>query len=236
MSDTLQDNSFVTDDGWKRFNTWGQSAEILALYRARAEGSVEEMTCAGQAAEVYQSIAENGESLLDIGCGAGHFYRSLRARSLHLDYYGIDPTEAFIRVGREALADLNLPPERLQTIRIEDLYASTDHVLCMNVLSYLDGFRRPLERLLNSTRKTLLLRESFYEEAKLQFIEDHYLDKGPAKRVNVNTYALEEVCDFIDGLGFKTTFIEDRYSNGSVTMSVDIPHYWTFILCERRDA
>src|SRR5690606_24038026 len=134
---------------------------------------------------LFAELAAPGDSLLDAGCGAGHFFHSLRRRGLHLEYYGIDATEPFIRMGRDALALYGLPAERLQCLRIEDLCGEVDHVLCMNVLSNLDNFHRPLERLLHVARKSVVLRESIKDGASTTYVRDEYLDPGVDLRVHV---------------------------------------------------
>ena len=150
----------IDDGGWAAHSIWQHSTDLFELYRRRARDEAEEMTCAAQAAELIAELARPGESLLDAGCGTGYFFHSLRRRGIALDYHGIDATERFIAAGCSELAAFGLPGDRLRTLRIEDFQGSADHVLCMNVLSNIDNYHRPLERLLKAARRSLILRES----------------------------------------------------------------------------
>ncbi len=221
------------NDGWTLANTWGQSAATLDLYRARAEGLEPEMICSGQGAEILAPEISPGDSLLDVGCAAGHFRNALESRGVSIAYHGIDPTESFVEAGRQAASGKGGPAPQLQAMRIEDLSGAVDHAVSINVLSYLDNYHRPLERLLQMARKTVLIRESLGAETIYRYVEDRFLDPGPAARVYVNTYGLEEVRAFVHGYGFETTVITDRYSGGDATESIGYPHYWTFLLCRR---
>jgi SAM-dependent methyltransferase len=221
-------------DGWAAHNIWQHSAKVRDLYLRRARDEAEEMTCAAQAAEILAGIASSGESLLDAGCATGYFYHSLRRRGLELDYYGIDATSAFIDIGRRELAPFGLSPERLTTLRIEDFAGTADHILCMNVLSNLDNFHRPLERLLKAARKSLVLRESIKQGATYRYVHDHYLDPGIDLRVYINAYDRLEIIEFITEYGFAAREVIDRRCGGEPETVIGYPHYWCFLVATRR--
>ena len=235
MSDSADaaPNICVEDDGWTAYNIWQHSAAVTDLYRSRARNHAEEMTCAAQAAELLGEFARPGESLIDVGCGSGYFYHSLRQRGLALNYYGIDATASFIEIGRRELATTGLPPDRLRTLRIEDFHGKADHVLCMNVLSNLDNFHRPLERILAAARKSLVLRESIKDGASYAYVRDRFLDPGVDLNVHVNAYDRAEVFDFIKQRGFSVREVTDRRSRGEPEMVIGYPHYWTFLVATR---
>jgi SAM-dependent methyltransferase len=221
----------INFSGWRRYNIWEHSPTVLELYSRRVKGEVEEMTCAAQAAELLRPLARPGESLLDVGCGTGYFYHSLRARRIPLEYFGVDATAAFIDIGRAALPELS--PEQLAVGRIEDLDGSADYVLCMNVLSNLDNFHRPLERLLKMARKTLILRESVKDGAEYRYVTDRYLDSAEALKVYVNAYDRRELTEFIRSYGYDVSEVVDHRTGGAPEMVIDYPHYWTFFVATR---
>ncbi len=225
----------IRSDGWAAHNIWEHSATVLDLYRRRARDEAEEMTCAAQAAELLAALpVRAGESLLDVGCGTGYFFHSLRRRGIPLEYYGIDATGGFIAIGQRLLQGFGLPPERLATLRIEDFQGAVDHVLCMNVISNLDNFHRPLERLLKAARRSLVLRESIAESPSYQYVRDVYLDPGVDLKVHVNTYSRREVLQFIADHGFSVREVTDRRSGGKPEMVIGYPHHWTFLVATRR--
>jgi SAM-dependent methyltransferase len=224
----------IATDGWQRYCIWEHSATVKDLYARRCRMEAEEMTCAAQAAELLAPLVTAGDTLLDAGCGAGYFYHSLRVREIPVAYYGIDAAPSLIAIGREWLPAFGLPAERLQVLRLEDLAGSVDHVLCMNVLSNLDNYHRPLERLLQCARKSVILRESCRDQAEYRYVEDRFLDRGQPLKVYVNAYALQDVKTFIESYGFSARHVEDRRTGTRPEMVIGHPHYWTFLVATRR--
>jgi SAM-dependent methyltransferase len=223
----------LRDDGWMRHCIWEHSATVRELYTRRARDEAEEMTCAAQAAELLASLAEPGDSLLDVGCGSGYFFHSLKRRAIPLEYHGIDAAPSLVAIGRRELPAHGVPAERLRVMRIEDLDGAVDHVLCMNVLSNIDNYHRPLERLLGMARKSLILRESAKEGAAYAYVRDLYLDPGTDLKVHVNAYDADELEAFIASQGFSVERITDRRSGGLPELVIGHPHWWTFFRAVR---
>lgn len=224
----------ISGDGFDRYNIWNHSTAVRELYARRARNEEAEMTCAAQAAELLAEIVRPGESILDAGCGAGHFYHSLARRTVELDYYGIDATRSFISIARDSLAAFGVPTDHLQVMRIEDLDGATDHVMCMNVLTYLDNFHRPLERLLRTARRSLILRESLKSVGEYRYVADRYLDDGAELNVHINSYDRDELLAVIEREGFTTRLVTDRRSGGEPELSIGYPHHWQFVVATRR--
>lgn len=216
--------------GWSRFSIWEHSERVRILYERRARRQAEEMTCAAQAAELLAEIVEPGDSLLDVGCGSGYFFHSLISRGITVDYWGLDSCSEFIAIGREVLPSFGLPAEQLVAGRLEDLEAEVDHILCMNVLSNLDNFHRPLERMLRSARKTVILRESIQDKSTYSYVADKYLDSPEVLRTHVNTYSRSDLVFLATELGFSTSFLTDRRTGGKPELVIDHPHHWTFVV------
>ena len=224
----------IRDDGWDRHCIWEHSISVKELYTRRSRLEEAEMTCAAQAAEMLAPLVSPGDTLLDVGCGSGYFYHSVRKRNIPAEYYGIDAAASLIEIGRTCLPAFGLPPERLQVVRIEDLVGSVDHVVCMNVLSNIDNFHRPLERILQCAKKVLILRESCKETAEYRYVVDKYLDPGSDLKVYVNAYSIREIKDFIESYGFKVERVPDRRSGDQPEMVIDYPHYWKFFVARRQ--
>lgn len=221
--------------GWSRFNTWEHSDVVRELYERRARLQAEEMTCAAQAVDLLTRLVKPGDTLLDVGCGSGYFFHSLTRRGIDLEYWGLDSCSDFIAMGQKILPSYGLPSERLVLGRLEDLDAEVDHVLCMNVLSNLDNIYRPLERLLRSARKSVVLRESIQDSASYSYVVDNYLSSAEPLRVHVNTYSRGTVAALAAEFGFSTRFVTDRRIRGRPELVVDHPHYWTFVVMQPSD-
>jgi SAM-dependent methyltransferase len=224
----------IDGDGWSAYNIWQHSADLLELYRRRARDEAEEMTCAAQATDLLTELSRPGETLLDAGCGSGYFFHSLRRRGIALEYHGIDATAPIIELGRRELAAFGLAPDRLHILRIEDFQGVADHVLCMNVLSNIDNYHRPLERLLNAARKSLILRESIKDGSVYNYVRDDFLDPGSSLNVHVNAYDRTELAAFIARYGFAVREVADRRTSGKPEMVIGHPHHWTFLVATRR--
>lgn len=224
----------IRNDGWSRFNTWEHSRTVHELYEQRCLGTEKEMTCHAQAAELLRPLASPGDSLLDAGCGSGYFYHSLRKRGIDVEYFGIDATAVFIDTGRRHLPSFGLPPGNLGVLRIEDLDAQVDHVTCINVLSNIDNYHKPLERLLLAARKSVILRESCSETASYAYVRDRYIDDDVELSVYVNTYATGELVRFVESYGFEVRMVRDERSDDAAEMVIGYPHYWKFFVCTRK--
>jgi ubiquinone/menaquinone biosynthesis C-methylase UbiE len=223
----------VSRDGWERFSIWEHSASVRELYARRCRREMEEMTAHAQAAELLSSRIETGDSILDAGCGSGYFYHSLAMRNFPIEYWGLDACRSLIDIGRDLLPHFGLPAERLIDARIEDIDGEVDHVVCLNVLSNIDNFHRPLERLLKAARKSVILRESLKDGAEYHYVRDDFLDPGVDLKVYVNHYDVGEVRDFAASYGFKSEIVVDRRSGGQPELVIGYPHYWTFLVADR---
>jgi SAM-dependent methyltransferase len=224
----------ISGDGWRRFNIWEHSQTVRDLYRRRCLREVEEMTAHAQAAELLAPLAKSGDTVLDAGCGSGYFFHSLNRRSISTDYFGIDASEDLIAIGRDTMPRFGLPADRLSVQRIEDTDGKCDHVVCLNVLSNIDNYHRPLERLLLMARKSVVLRESLKDGAAYQYVRDNFLDAGVDLKVHVNHYDIEEITTFIGDYGFKVERVIDRRTGGNPEAVIGHEHYWTFIVATRR--
>lgn len=191
------------------------------------------MTAHAQAAELLSQRISEGDSVLDVGCGSGYFYHSLASRHLPVEYWGLDSCGALIGIGRDILPAFGLPAERLTEARLEDLNGEVDHVVCLNVLSNLDNYHRPLERLLKIARKSVILRESLKQGAEYHYVRDDFLDPGVDLKVHVNHYDIGDVTRFVASYGFKPEVITDRRSGGQPELVIGYPHYWTFLVADR---
>ena len=224
----------INSDGWKNFNIWEHSETVSDLYRRRCLREVEEMTAHAQAAELLAPRVESGDAVLDAGCGSGYFFHSLCSRNISADYFGIDASPGLIEIGRNSLPKFGLPADRLSVQRIEDTAGTCEHVVCLNVLSNIDNYHRPLERMLLMARKSVILRESLKDGGMYQYVKDNFLDAGVDLKVHVNHYDIGEVTAFISDYGFDVEHVVDRRTGGKPEPVIGHNHYWTFLVATRR--
>lgn len=223
----------IRADGWARHNIWEHSEKLRQLYARRCAKEEPEMTCHAQAAELLAPLVAAGDTLLDVGCGSGYFYHSLKDRGLPVEYFGIDASPALLGIGRSILPAFGLSADRLLELRIEDLSACVDHVVCINVLSNLDNYHRPLERLLKAAKKSLILRESLASPASCLYVRDRFLDTGVDLSVHVNSYDPAELLAFIAAHGFEARLVTDRRCGGKPELVIGYPHHWQFVVARK---
>ncbi len=159
MSD--KKNIGATDDRWRE--TW--KSETMGkpygdLFFARATGELPEMESSKAAAHRIAALAKRGDSLLDVGCGGGHYYRSLKDRVRGaLRYTGLDATPYYIERAREAFkndAGAHFVVGDIFAIDFPDF--AFDVVMCNNVLVHLPSIARPLSELCRVAKRSVLIR------------------------------------------------------------------------------
>ena len=131
-----------------------------------------------------------------------------------MHYFGIDASESLIAIGRDTLPKFGLPAERLTVQRIEDTDGTCEHVVCLNVLSNIDNYHRPLERMLLMARRASSCGNA-QGRRRVSLREGHFLDAGVDLRVHVNHYDIGEVTEFIREYGFDVDRVVDRRTGGS---------------------
>ena len=190
------------------------------------------MDCARQATAILSKVIQQGDRLLDVGCGSGYFFHSISEMQLH--YTGIDAAPSLIRIGQEEMPRWGCSKESLICTRIEDLQGGVDHVICLNVLSNIENFHRSLERLLMIAGKTLILRESIWDlPSKYCYVQDTFLDKGVNLHVHVNTYNSSEIQLLARRMGFIATPLMDERTQGKAEQVIGHPHHWSFMVFKK---
>lgn len=129
------------------------------LYK-RAIGEAPEMESSKAAARRLKGILKQGDTVLDVGCGAGHYLRSLRNNfDFSFPYMGIDATQSYVDLAVKAYK--NDPAASFRQGDIEALPVkdqSFSVVLCMNVLLHLPRILPAMRELWRVTGRTLLIR------------------------------------------------------------------------------
>lgn len=223
-------------DGWSRYSIWEHTTALAELYESRAAGTAPELTCHAQAAELIAEVARPGDSLLDAGCGSGALWHALHRRGVAVDYWGADATEAFVSMAQRHLPRVGVDPAHLVHARLEELDGAFDHIACINVLSNLDHFHRPLERLLTMARRSVVLRESIGAVSSCQWVQDRYLDPGVQLSVHVHVFDEGEWSQFVRARGFDLRFVTDRHTGGTPEDVIGYAHHWRFMVATRREA
>ena len=218
---------------------WEHSKRYTRSAEERSAGREPELDSAAQTRELLAARLRPGDSILDVGSGAGHLWRSLAP--LGLEYHGIDPYRRAIEIGRVTLADTGLPPERLRPIAVEDLPPDEryDAVVSLSTLLYAPDFRLPLEAMARAARRLVVVRSSFGEETEVRYVADVLLEPGfETMRAYYSIFAREAVQAFLEEEGFRVEWVEDERQRtrfgGEPEVVGGIPLPYEFLVAERR--
>jgi ubiquinone/menaquinone biosynthesis C-methylase UbiE len=118
------------------YRIWDKVFKYGDSFYNRAIGKTEEMECAKSICEVIKPIYRPNKTLLDVGCGAGHYLRSLRERiDKNINYTGVDITEYYIVKAKEVFKDVRFFIDDIYDLSFKD--NSFDIVICNNVVMHL---------------------------------------------------------------------------------------------------
>ena len=145
------------DDKWK---VWDRDEGYGQVLYKRAVGELPEMESSKKIARVLKKYITNGESVLDVGCGAGHYLKSLRREiGNSFSYTGVDATSNFINQAKKAFEN-----DDKSDFMLSDIYDlklpdhSYDIVMCNNVLLHLPSINMPLSELIRVAKSHVIVR------------------------------------------------------------------------------
>ena len=147
---------------------WDTEGHAEYLEKCWGEGD----KAGGRHWELLKSIAElvRGKTVLDAGCGLGHFYSVLMKEKPDVDYRGIDNSVEMLKRAQKFFRD---EAHRFSDADIYDLspVPSADTVVCISVLLHLPEVAAPIEQLWAKTETELII--------SLRTDEDGFLHSRP---------------------------------------------------------
>lgn len=151
----------MQNDTWRE--SWTRTIgadEYGELFFQRATGAMDEMESSKAAARRMSELMRDGDTVADVGCGAGHYLVSLKKTIAHdYRYIGIDATANYVELARKAFAGDDKVEFRqgdIFKLPLED--QSVDVAMCNNVLLHLPSVETPLAELVRIARRTVLVR------------------------------------------------------------------------------
>ena len=190
---------------------WEHSKAYARSAVERSSGREAELDSSAQTRDLLAARLRPGASVLDVGCGAGHLWRSLQ--ELGIEYHGIDSYRRAIEIGRLTLANTGLPPSRLRTLAVEELPTKEryDAVVSLSTLLYAPDFRAPLQAMARAARDLLVVRSSFGEHSDVRFLPDVLLEPGfDHLEAYFSIFSRADIEAFLRAEGFSVEWIEDR--------------------------
>ena len=151
-------------ENWK---IWDKDREYGERFYNRIKGDLPEMESSKALAKFLKNEIVEGDNILDVGCGAGHYLKSLLAEfKIEFNYTGVDATKYYIELATKAWSDLN--NTNFVTGDIFDLPFednSFDIVYCCNVFLHLPSIKKPLQELTRVAKKLVVIRSLFSDRS-----------------------------------------------------------------------
>ncbi|MBI3554728.1 MAG: methyltransferase domain-containing protein [Deltaproteobacteria bacterium] len=147
---------------WKDGKGWGRSADDeypVILYK-RAIGELPEMESSKVVAAQMRNLVREGDHILDVGCGAGHYLRSLRSSiKVTFRYTGADATPLYLDYAKKAFQGVpNVDFTQGDIFALPFPDKSFDVVMCNNVLMHLPSVEQPIRELCRVAKRAVLFR------------------------------------------------------------------------------
>jgi len=144
----------------ERWRVWDHSKSYGDLLYKRAVGESEEMESSKALAKVVAKRYQPGMTLLDVGCAAGHYLRSLRRVDENISYTGVDATAYYIELARKAFPDAEFEVGDIFDLPFDD--DSYDIVINNNVIHHLPPPpTKAFSELIRVARKHVIIRAVF---------------------------------------------------------------------------
>ncbi len=162
-------------------NEYTNNKNNAEVYFKRAVGLYPEMETSKAIANILKKKVKNGDKILDVGCGAGHFYRSLKKKiNKPFTYTGADPYKIFLNKAKFAWRN-----DKNVNFKIGNIYNlpfkqnSFDISICSNVFIHLHDVIKPLKEIIRVTKKTIVIRTVLYDVSyKIQLVYNKKWWKG----------------------------------------------------------
>ena len=167
------DNKPIIDKYGLCLNEYKNNKNNANVYYKRAIGKFPEMETSKAMAKIIKKILINEDKILDVGCGSGHFLRSLRRIiKKNFLYTGIDPYEIFLKKAKLAWKkdkNANFIKGNIYNLPIKK--NKFDISYSSNVFIHLNDIEKPLKELFRVTKKAIIIRTVLHEVSyKIQLV------------------------------------------------------------------
>jgi ubiquinone/menaquinone biosynthesis C-methylase UbiE len=175
------------------WNYWTDRSYYHNELRDRAKGLKREMEAAKQISQMVFDKAKSYNSILDVGCGTGHFILSLEKRlEQGFKYLGIDITEQHITDAMDIFKKNNNYQFQLGDVRfiaIED--KSFEVSICSNTIPHIPNVDKAINELIRVTKNDVFIRMLVGNEVLIakKALSDVFDENGePESFMYVNIY------------------------------------------------
>ncbi len=154
----------------KNLKNWQNDKLYADIFKARSLGKLPEMESSKAAAKKLSVYFRDGYSVLDVGCGAGHYLKSYEKvfKGKKFTYIGLDIAKEYIDIAKEVFAGKENVKFLIGSVyKLPFRDNEFDIVVCNNVLLHLPEIKRALKELTRVAKKAVIIRtlvgdRSFY--------------------------------------------------------------------------
>tara|TARA_Y200000002_G_C22549053_1_gene607378 strand:+ start:51 stop:815 length:765 start_codon:yes stop_codon:yes gene_type:complete len=147
-------------------NQWGNKKDKYGqMFFQRAVGKLNEMESSKALAKIIYPLIKQNSKILDAGCGAGHYLRSiLKLSNKDFQYYGIDLTQSYIDLAKKIKWKVKADFQKMNVEKLSFKKNTFDISICSNVLLHLENPNLALKKLVITTKKFLVIRTLISEK------------------------------------------------------------------------
>jgi len=193
----------------KSLKHWSNRKWYDDIMLKRAMGSEPEMEQAKQMRKIVKKLSI--KSILDVGCGCGHFVYSLDKLNKSYQYLGIDIVKHYIELAKKCFINRSNIKFKIGNIFNLSRFGKYDLVLCYMVLAHIPNWRKAVKNLAQATDKYCLIRTTL-DDNKNYIIKVSDSDKDKEFEY-YNTYKTSDFISCLKKSGFKKiTIFPDKFN------------------------
>lgn len=182
------------------------------LMRKRALGEEPEMEQVKQLIKLVRKIYRPGMKILDVGCGVGHFYPSLKKIDPNLIYHGIDVSEHYVKLAEKVFArekNFRIDKGDIFDLKLKD--NSYDIAICYMVLPFIPNYQKAVTELMRVARRHVFIRLLLSDYTYIiKIYKRGYREGAPFEFYNI--YSEDEFVRYLKKLGAKRVrVLEDEF-------------------------
>lgn len=220
---------------------YARNQSLAEVYFKRAVGKLPEMECAKAIAKIVAQRIQPSDTILDVGCGAGHYLRSFkRFVPVPFKYVGIDYYSLLLAKAEEAWTKESIASFRQGSIfDLPVANGEFDIVVCSNLIMHLPSIVKPLGELIQASRRLVIIRTMIGDESfRIQEVYNNkwwpYTDVSPSDEFDGDgkprAYSYENIysMDYFSSVVYRHTstakieYIEDdQFSPESIQRSAE---------------
>lgn len=177
----------------ENWNYWTERSYYHNELKDRAKGLKNEMEAAKQISQVILDKAKSYNSILDVGCGTGHFILSLEKRlKQEFKYLGVDITEQHITDATDIFKgnpNYQFQLGDIRALAVED--KSYEVSICSNTIPHIPNVDKAINELIRVTKNDVFIRMLIGDEVLIakKALSDVFDENGePESFMYVNIY------------------------------------------------